>query len=65
MRAVSGEDHAVVHETLEPPALEGVDGHPVDLEIGAAEHPLMRGLTFSGRFSISGSASQPSCKSIR
>ena len=40
MRAVADEDHTVVDEALQAPALEGIDRHPVELEIGAAEHAL-------------------------
>jgi hypothetical protein len=45
---------------------ELVDRHPLQLELGVrAQHGRMRGMTRSGFFSSSGSASQPSWKSMR
>ena len=39
MRGIAGEDHAVVHEALEPAALERVDARPLELERDVlAEH---------------------------
>ena len=34
MRGVAGKDHPAVHEFLQPAALEGIDRHPVEPEIG-------------------------------
>src|SRR5690606_19485580 len=40
VRAVAGEDHAAMHEAVDALALEGVDRHPVELEIAMADDRL-------------------------
>ena len=40
MRGVAGEDHAAMHEAVEPPAIEAIDRHPFELEIALAQHLL-------------------------
>ena len=65
MRAVAGEDHPAVAELVHAHAGR-VDADPLESRIPSpAGRRLDRGITRSGFFSSSGSASQPSWKSMR
>ena len=40
MRRVAREDHALMHKSLHPAALELVDRYPLKIEIGVPQHAL-------------------------
>ena len=66
MRAVAREDHPAMHEVRQPAALERVDRHQSSRKSACPTTRAIRGdHTVSGLRSASGSASQPSCRSIR
>jgi hypothetical protein len=66
VRRVADEQHAAVVEAVHAPALEGVDADPFQLELAlVAQHGLDARDDVLGLFSSSGSASQPSWKSMR
>src|SRR6201999_2584080 len=40
VRGIANEHHTAVHEALEPPAIETIDGNPFEREVALSQHAL-------------------------